>query len=217
MKHFINPDLLAPNVMTVAVDPAVVGEFEAMGRGPLDDAHFATMRPPWNSDVRWISAVTENAFKTFQSAFDRLGIGAHAEPWLDLDRAVRLYTGFLVVRSACSKPDFHLDWDRTNNEAFTLMTPVTANAAGFGLLYKTMQGEVGVYDYKPGEAIIFGDHFVHSTKPGESAEPVVLLCFCFGTDKMEHWDKICVTGGYQSRMIRRPDGAFVPAMGALAG
>jgi len=37
---------------------------------------------------------------------------------------------------------------------------------------------------------------------------VVLLCFTFGTDKMEHWEKIRATAGYRSRMVRRPDGAF---------
>jgi hypothetical protein len=32
--------------------------------------------------------------------------------------------------------------------------------------------------------LIFGDGFLHATKPGQSDEPVVLLSFTFGTDKM---------------------------------
>ncbi len=208
MKHFINHELVAPNVMTVRVDRLIVAEFKPLGSDPLDETAFATARPPWNSDVRWISAVTPDAFAIFQSAFDRMGIAAHVAPCLDLDREVRLYSGFLVVRSACSEPNFHLDWVKTNNEAFTLMTPVTDNARDFGLLYKQLPGETAEYDYKVGEAIIFGDHFEHSTKPGRSPDPVVLLRFTFGTDKMEHWEKIRATAGHQSRMVRRPDGEF---------
>lgn len=211
MKHFINPELLAPNVLTMSVDPSIVGEFEAMAEGPLDEQEFATLRPRWKSDIRWISAATAEAFNRFQSAFDRLGIAERVAPYLDLDRGVRLYSGFLVIRSNCLEPDFHVDWVKTNNEAFTLMTPISGNADGFGLLYKSLQGDVAEYDYKPGEAIVFGDHFVHSTRPGRSERPVALLCFTFGTDKMEHWDKIRATAGYQSRMVRRPDGKFVPA------
>lgn len=211
MKHFIHPELLAPNVLTFDVEEAIVREFEPLATGPLDKREFATLRPPWKSDIRWISAVTPEAFDTFQSAFDRLAIAERVAPFLDLEQAVRLYSGFIVIRSNCQEPNFHLDWIKTNNEAFTLMTPITANAAGFGLLYRQLQGDVAEYDYKTGEAIVFGDHFVHSTKPGESEQPVALLCFCFGTDKMEHWDKIRATAGYQSRMVRQPDGQFVRA------
>ena len=59
-----------------------------------------------------------------------------------------------------------------------------------------------------GEAIIFGDNFSHSTKPGRSTKPVILLSFTFGTDKMEHWEKIFRTAGYQSKLVCRPDGEF---------
>jgi hypothetical protein len=77
------------------------------------------------------------------------------------------------------------------------------------MLYKKLNGTIAEYDYTIGEALIFGDHFIHSTKPGASDEPVVLLSFTFGTDKMEHWDKILHTAGYQSNLIRQPDGEFV--------
>ena len=149
------------------------------------------MRPPWESDIQWISASSPEAFERFENAFMKLGVAAHVAPYLDLDREVRLYAGFLVTRRSCSKPNFHLDWERTNNEAFTLITPVSAYSTGFStLLHPKLNGEIGEYYYIPGEAIIFGDHFSHSTKPGETDEPVALLSFTFGTDKMVHWDKI---------------------------
>ena len=208
MRHFLNDELLAPNVMTLAVDQKIVERFLALGRSPLPPG-FSAARPKWNSDIRWISAITPETFDQFEAAFRQLGIAEHVAPFLDLDREVSLYAGFLVVRGDCAGPDFHVDWEKTDNEAFTLITPVSNNAAGFGLLYRKLDGEIGEYEYRPGEAIVFGDHFVHSTKPGRSDEPVVLLSFTFGTDRMVHWDKIARTAGYQSKMVRRPDGQFV--------
>ena len=209
MKHFLDTDLAAPNILKVAVDFEIVREFLPLADTSGPAPGFATIRPPWESDIRWISADTLEAFERFEEAFTKLGIAANVAPYLDLDREVRLYAGFLVTRSSCSKPNFHYDWERTNNEAFTLITPVSENTTGFGLLYRKLNGEIGEYDYTPGEAIIFGDHFIHSTKPGQSDKPVVLLSFTFGTDKMVHWDKIYRTAGYQSRLIRRPDGEFI--------
>ena len=213
MKHFLNDKLLAPNVLTVGVDHRIVREFLPLAHAALPTDDHSASRPHWNSDIRWVAPTSVEAFETFESAFRRLAIAEHVAPFLDLESQVRVYAGFLVVRSDCAEPNFHLDWEKTNNEAFTLITPVTDHGAGFGLLYRKLNGEVGEYDYKPGEAIIFGDHFVHSTKPGRSDEPVVLLSFTFGTDKMEHWDKIAKTAAYQSKLVRRPDGEFVTGGG----
>lgn len=209
MKHFLNPELGAPNVMTVAVDAEIVAEFATVGSPASADEEFAEFRPPWSSDISWISATSPAAFARFENAFRNLGVAAHVAPYLDLDKEVRLYAGFLVVRSECQAPNFHVDWERTDNEAFTLITPVSANTADFGLLYRKLGGDIAEYDYKRGEAIILGDHFVHSTKPGRSDEAVVLLSFTFGTDKMQHWDKILRTAGHQSRLVRRPDGQLI--------
>jgi hypothetical protein len=209
MKHFLSPELAAPNVLKIPVDYGIVREFLPLASDEGREGDYATLRPPWESDIRWISASAPKAFERFEGAFRDLGVAAHVAPYLDLDQEVRLYAGFLVTRRSCSKPNFHRDWEATNNEAFTLITPVSDNAAGFGLLYRKLNGEIGEYEYVPGEAIVFGDHFIHSTKPGESDEPVVLMSFTFGTDKMVHWDKIFRTAGYQSRLVRRPDGEFV--------
>jgi len=207
VKHFLNREMLAPNVATFGVDSQIVERF---GDPESLPGNYSTISPvKWHSDIQWISAADEETFEIFQSAFDSLGIAAHAAPYLDLHEKVRLYAGFLVVRSRSSEADFHVDWVDTNNEAFTLLTPLTDNAVGFGLLYKRLDGTVGEYDYKLGEALILGDNFVHSTKPGTSDAPVVLLSFTFGTDKMVHWDRIFRTAGHQSRLVRQPDGKLI--------
>jgi hypothetical protein len=187
LKHFLNQELLAPNVFTIPVDTGVVGAFA-------------------DSDIRWISADTEEGFATFQSAFDRIDVAGHTREYLDLASDVRLYAGFLHTRSECSEPNFHVDWTLTNNEAFTLLTPVCGIGEGQSLLYKKLTGEIAEYHYKLGEAIVFGDHFIHSTPPSSCDPPFTILVFNFGTDKMDHWDKIRRTTGTQCELIRRPDG-----------
>jgi hypothetical protein len=206
MRHFINQELFALNVTTFPVDTAIIDEFADYRRLP---GKHSSISPPWKSDMEWLSAADEELFEVFQSAFDRLGVADHLAPYLDIEREVRLYAGFLVIRSRCEEPSFHRDWIDANNEGFTLLTPVSANASDFGLLYHKLNGEIGDYDYRRGEAIAFGDNFVHSTKPGKSDDPVVLLCFEFGTDKMEHWPRLYPTVGYQLTHIRQPDGRFV--------
>ena len=208
MKHFINRAMLAPNVVTIPVDAAIVDEVGSIAADYGDRSRFCVARPSWNSDMAWVSANDEATFARFQSAFDRLDVAGHFKPYLDLDRAVRLYCGFLVIRSRCDAPNFHCDWLDTNNEAFTLITPVTDHAEDFGLLYRRLDGQIGEYRYRRGEAIVLGDSFDHSTKPGASAKPVVLLSFTFGTDRMEHWDKIARTAATQSALYQLPDGSF---------
>ncbi|MEO5809038.1 MAG: hypothetical protein ABIR51_03030 [Sphingomicrobium sp.] len=207
VKHFLNSAMLAPNVMTVPVDPGIVDALAPLAVSP-DPAQYASHHPGWNSDIRWISPRTEAGFAPFDAAFATLGIADHVRPYLDLEREVRLYAGFFVVRSRCEAPDFHRDWIDTGNEAFTLLTPIGAAPGGFGLLYRTLTGEIAEYDYCPGEAILFGDNFVHSTRPGQSSDPVALLCFNFGTDKIEHWPRIRTTAAYQGELVRRPDGTY---------
>lgn len=206
MKHFFNPELQAPNVLKVPVAIEIARELLPWFEGSRRGLH--SRAPQWQSDVKWVSARTRRDFDRFRSVFDRLGIAKHVEQYLDLDRGVRLYSGFFVSRSRCAEPDFHLDWRDTNNEAFTLLTPLTENSAGFGLLYRKSDGTIGEYEYKLGEALIIGDNFIHSTKPGVSQEPVVLLSFTFGSDKMEHWPSIARTAARQGILVCRPDGSF---------
>ncbi len=209
MKHFLNSELMAPNVLRIKLDGAMIRERLPVPREEIDPRRFSISSPPWSSDIRWISAASVEAFEEFQSLFDSLGIAASVEPYLDLDAAVRLYCGFLIERSVCESCDFHVDWLNTNNEAFTLLTPVSDNCRGFGMLYKKIDGTIGEYEYTLGEGLIIGDHFVHSTRPGRSIDPVVLLSFTFGTDKMNHWDNIARTATRQGSLVRLPNGAFL--------
>jgi hypothetical protein len=204
----MNFEMGALNVMTVRVDREIVSSFAPLADPVANDAGFAVLRPKWNSDIQWISANTAETFALFQSAFDELGVAAHVAPYLDLDSAPRLYAGFVLVRSKCTDTNFHFDWIDTGNEAFTLITPMDERIHGFGLVYEKVTGAIGEYDYSPGEAVIFGEKFLHSTKPGQSDEPVAMLCFQFGSDKMKYWDKILETAGYQSLLIQQPDGQF---------
>jgi hypothetical protein len=208
VRKFVNDELDAPNVMRVPVDVGALEELRRLSTSKSARRWLFSMSPPWGSDIRWYSSRTKRQFANFRSIFERLGIGAHVEKYLDLDSEVRLYNSFLITRTRCLQTNFHVDWNDANNEGFTMMTPLSDNCSGFGLLYRKLDGSIGDYDYKPGEALIFGDDFVHSTKPGASSEPVVLLCFNFGTDKMEHWPKIEKTAARQGLLICRPDGQF---------
>jgi hypothetical protein len=206
VKKFVNRALAAPNVLVVPIDLDLLEEARAVAKSRIARLGLYSHGPSWRSDICWYSSRFLSQFRRFRSLFDRLDVGRHVAPYLDLDKQVRLYNGFFVVRSRCSAPDFHVDWNDANNEAFTLMTPLTANCGGFGMLYRKLDGSIGEYEYKLGEALIFGDDFVHSTKPGASGEPVVLLCFNFGTDKMEHWPSIERTAARQGLLTCRPDG-----------
>jgi hypothetical protein len=211
VKHFLNREMLAPNVATFGVDSQIVERFGEPGSLP---GNYSTIQPDkWHSDIQWISAADEDTFEIFQRAFESLGIAAHAAPYLDLHEKVRLYAGFLVVRSRSSEADFHVDWVDTNNEAFTCITPASANASGCGLLYKQLTGAIAEDRYNAGEAIAYGDHFAHSPQPEQSDQPVVLLCIEYGTDKMDRWPMIYRTVGKQVTHLRQPDGRFVRAEG----
>ena len=196
-----------PRGLIVDVDPDIVRELLPLARRRAG-RDFSIVRPRWASDIRWFGPRTKAGFDRFEDAFRRLGIAGHVAPLLDLDREVRLYSGFLVMRRHCSKPDFHVDWRGTNGQACTLITPVTGNAEGFGLLYRDEGGAVRNYDYRLGEAVLFSDEFLHSTRPGKSEADVVLLSFTFGTDQMKYWDRIRATSGSQSTLMCRPDGQF---------
>ena len=208
MKKFLNEEMSAPNVLRVPLEIDPAEELGVLAKSGSERRRLYSVAPPWQSDIRWYSARNEGDFARFKSLFERLGVAERVRDYVDLDQQVRLYNSFLVVRSHCDAANFHVDWADTNNEGFTLMTPLSDNCSGFGMLYHKTDGSIGEYEYKRGEALIFGDDFMHSTKPGHSDEPVVLLCFNFGTDKMMHWPRIERTAARQGLLICRPDGRF---------
>jgi hypothetical protein len=89
LKHFLNHEMLAPNVLTVPADLDVVNEFAELGRSADPGPDYCTVMP-WKkmTDLRWISA-TERSFAIFQSAFERRDVARHVREYLDLDREVR--------------------------------------------------------------------------------------------------------------------------------
>ena len=138
-------------------------------------------------------------------------------PWIDVDVGVRMYSAFYVVRSRCSAPNLHTDWDdAVGTNAFTLLAPLEDYpTTNFQMLYQDASGsrELRRYRYRPEEAVVFTSRFYHSTEPGVAlggaAQPHAFLCFTFGSDKVEHWPTIAPTiSGYQSRVLRRWDGSF---------
>ena len=171
-----------------------------------------------SSDLAWVSVNDESTFDVFAEIFAATGVGEALSPLIDLADKVALYSCFFVVRSRCSDLNLHTDWpDSVGNNAFTLLTPIDdySSADGFHLLYEDRAGALQQYRYQLGEAICFSSRFVHGTEPGKAtpdargrARPHAFLCFTFGSDKAAHWPEIQPTiGGYQSRFLRRFDGA----------
>jgi hypothetical protein len=225
-KHFISAELRAPNVMEVDVAQAplagaarVAHEIQQHGllTGPVEIAGlrlYAERPRDWGSDIRWLSQVDPQGFAFFQEIFDALGLAAHVEPYVRYDKSVVLYSGFFVARSHCEALHLHTDWIDGDNDGFTFLSPLTENCGEIGLVYRNLLGRETDYRYRLGKGLVFGDHFHHSTGPGKSAEPSVLLCFNFGTDRMENWDKLSQTTAYQGVFHRRPDGEFITTKSA---
>lgn len=201
---FFNESLQAKNVVEIDVDRSALSSFQELIKNPFNEDYYITS-PSWKSDIKWISANNSKTHQFFYDHFTKMKIASSVMKYLDLKESPTLYQGFIVQRSKCTKTNFHEDWIHTKNQAFTFMTPITDNSDGFGLLYYDINGQVREYNYKAGKGILFGDKFIHSTKPGHSENPVMLLCFTFGTDKMKYWSSICLTAGYQGGMIQMPN------------
>lgn len=222
-KHWLSPAFLAPNVMEVSCDmDAFAPVLELLPQIQLveaDDApitlgsgqRFNTMAmsPQWASDILWISQDDLATYHFFDAMFRASGICERVAHRIEHDRDVRLYSGFFVTRSQCERADFHVDWLEANNQAFTFLLPLTDNCTQMGLTYRNARGEVASYAYQLGKGLIFGDYFEHATAPGQTEERSVLLCFTFGTDRMEDWPRIAETAAAQGRVHCRPDGVLM--------
>ena len=166
------------------------------------------VQPKWNSDIGWYSPNTLNDFKLFNDIFVAFDVAEVVSKGLKLDFNIVVYCGFLVVRSRCDDVNYHTDWVGTGQKAFTLITPLVEDGEDFGLLYKRSDSSIGKYFYKPGEAIVFSEGFIHSSMPTNSDRRMVLLSYTFGTDDMALWPSLSNTIGYQSNIIRLPNGDF---------
>ena len=193
------------NALAVGVDAGAIARFVAA----LDLDRLEPVRPSWNSDLEWLSTANRKQFRAFEHLFETLDVAAPVLPMLDLIRAPRLYSGFILRRQTCEAPDFHTDWTGCNRQAWTFIAPISDISPDFGLILRQPGGGEVPYAYCHGEGILFGDEVLHSTRPGRSEHPVMLLCFEFGTDRMEYWPAIHDCISTQSVMTQRPDGRFV--------
>ena len=198
---------------------------------------FCIAQPGWaHTDLTWVSVDDEATLAKFRRLFERLGIAGRFQPLIDYTQRVQLYTAFLVTRSRCTSEQLHHDFEtEVGTNAFTLLTPL-ANypSEDFQLLYEDYAAtlkrsdadadsqprsgvvaddhELQQYRYTEGEALVFSSHFYHSTEPGctveEDAAPHVYLCFTFGTDKQELYERTVAPtiSGYQSRILVDAEG-----------
>ena len=75
------------------------------------------------------------------------------------------------------------------------------------LLYEVDEWQVAHYRYRPGQAIVLGERFLHTTEPYAKNEHLrVLVSMTFGTDKLEYWKKLENSLKAQSRYYLLPCG-----------
>lgn len=223
----VNPQLRAHNVHEVSVDPAMIDAARTFyqqhiaarlaehgGFASSNGLAFYVKRPEgWSSDIGWYSADNEKAYRHFETEFFRtLPLADPFHRLVDIDRGLRMYCPFFVVRSRCDRTRFHRDygWNMGTN-AYTLMTPLEdmASVPDGHLAYLDTWGRRRIYRYRKGTAVILGAGFTHGTQPVASGPPRAFLCFTFGSDKDQYWPVVKKTIGHQSRMICRPDGTLV--------
>lgn len=220
--NFLNAKLLAPNVFECEMPGDLVEELTplAVEARAMEDkqarytlsngVHLYNERPDhWDSDICWLSHADREAYFWFEDIYRRSGVGALVAPFVPHDCEIRLYAGFFVTRSRCATLNMHCDWKTPEIQAFTLMAPLTPNAAEMGLTYETVRKDRPTFSYELGKGIVFGPYFRHSTAIGELDERAVFLCLNFGTDRMEHWPLIGRTTAQQSDLLRQPDGTFI--------
>jgi hypothetical protein len=220
-KHFTNRDFLAPNVLEIDVDLELLAPLSGvcgllqrseLPKGRVDignGLNLGIKHPDWKSDIAWISQADRAGYDYFAAIFRRLGIADAVADRIEYDHQIMMYSGFYVTRRSCNSPDLHVDWIGGNNDAFTFLTPLSANCGELGLTYRTLRNELAHYDYTLGKGLIFGDHFAHSTAEGQAGENTVLLSFTFGTDRMDNWPNISKSAAKQGTFHRQPDGQFI--------
>jgi hypothetical protein len=94
------------------------------------------------------------------------------------------------------------------SQGLTLLTPLfEPHPSHGGLLYYDQESEQRTYDYRVGEAMLFGDDFYHATATYPRTDAVrVLLSMTLGTDKLEYWPKLERVVGRQSEFLILPCG-----------
>lgn len=206
-KKFFNPEFQAYDILKFRFPISLYDEIKLKIHS-YGIEKLWRKSPKWNSDICWLSANSINEFNLFNEIFISLNIQAQLNHALNLGININLYCGFLVKRSTCHDVNFHTDWAGTGLNAFTLITPLVEASNDLGLSYIRSDSSFGTYLYKPGEAIIFAEEFIHSSMPMKRGREVLLLSFTFGTDDMSLWPMIAKSAQSQSNFIRLPNGDF---------
>jgi len=155
----------------------------------------------------WISNNNAQTYALFKAFMQSLDITDDIKQLVDFDKDIEMYCGFFVVGKNMDRETWHKDfYDGANG--YTLITPLFDLHSDHGnLMYKDKTGAVQIYDYKMGEAVVFGDGFEHATQPyAGSASLRVMLSFTFGTDKAAYWETLKQTIGEQSNYMVLPCG-----------
>jgi hypothetical protein len=221
-----NTKLQAHNVREIPVDGALIEDSRHFyqqriadhldrpeGRlvsGPL--ALYVKRPGQWQNDITWWSADDPATHEYLEATFfQRIDLRAVA-PLVALDRALRMYATFIVVRSRCRRPSYHKDYIwACGQQCYTLMTPLEdwSGSDEGHLSYLDVWGRQRVYRYRLGVAVVFGAGFLHSTQAMSTGPPRAFLCFTFGTDRDRYWPALQRSIYGQSRQFCRPGGQLV--------
>ena len=155
----------------------------------------------------WISNNNSHTYQLFKSFMTELDIMDDVKTLVDFDDHIEVYCGFFVVGKKMDRETWHKDYTDGAN-AYTLITPLFELDKSHGqLMYKDETASTKIYQYKMGEAIIFGDGFEHATQPYPESDSLrVMLSFTFGTDKKEYWNVLRETIEFQSNYMVLPCG-----------
>ncbi|MCS6959086.1 MAG: hypothetical protein RMK91_03455 [Pseudanabaenaceae cyanobacterium SKYGB_i_bin29] len=158
----------------------------------------------------WVSSNTAKTYNLYRQFLDKLDIIDDIKLLVDYREKIVMYCGFLVVSNVIRQPKWHYDY-RQGANAYTLITPLLALSTNHGnLCYRDDRHKTNIYRYKLGEAIIFGEGFLHSTEPYPPCSDIrVLVSLTCGTDKLGYWHITSRTIATQSRYFVLPCGCVV--------
>lgn len=220
------------NAFTLSFDPLLLDEIKASylrELGPFwrDPAHQALLnggrniRQPAGSEyyifsygeypLLWFSSHTPGTFALYRRLFEALQLGERFKPLIDHEQGIQIYCGFLVIGDRADEPLWHVDYP-PGTPAYTLITPLFIPEPEHGhlLYFRAQDRKLATYSYQPGEAIILGEDFLHSTEPYTSQGKLrVLVSLTFGTDKWQHWNQLKTAVTTQSKYYLQPCGHAV--------
>lgn len=181
------------------------GEYHGEVIKQSNDNYYVTTYD--TNPLLWVSCNNRNTYDIYRRFFDMLEIEDDLKNFVDYDEKIIMYCGFFVIGNQAPEEVWHVDYFPGAN-AYTLITPLYELDNDHGnLLYEARDKSIDRYKYALNEAIIFGDHFEHSTEPyRKSKSKRILLSLTFGTDKIKHWDILKDTIGNQSNFMILPCG-----------